>query len=283
MVTDSELLRRRYEEIANTGDANTTACDFQLRELEIEFALKHICDGDRVLDVGCGPGVAPCAYASQRAISVHGVDYSESMVSFARRRTREVAPDLDITFQQADVTELPFQDEYFDIVTSSRCLMALLDWDLQQKALLEINRVLKSKGKLILMEGTLDGLERLNFYRRQFGLPEIAADGRDRLLTRKFRERELLDFCAASYVIEQTQRFGMYYFLTRVVQPLLVAPEPPRYDHPLNAVARQIAGILPDFEGMGHLVAFVMRKRDPENFAACTSAATVSARGTGTR
>jgi ubiquinone/menaquinone biosynthesis C-methylase UbiE len=35
--------------------------------------------------------------------------------------------------------------------------MALLDWKLQQKALLEINRVLKPNGKLVLTEGALDG------------------------------------------------------------------------------------------------------------------------------
>jgi hypothetical protein len=53
----------------------------------------------------------------------------------------------------------------------------------------------------------------------------------------------------------------MYYFLTRIVQPLLVAPNPPSYDHELNAVAREIARVVPDFEQMGHLVGFVLRKR----------------------
>jgi hypothetical protein len=53
----------------------------------------------------------------------------------------------------------------------------------------------------------------------------------------------------------------MYYFLTRVVQPLLVAPDKPSYDHKLNAVAREIARFMPDLDGMGHLVAFVLVKR----------------------
>ena len=51
----------------------------------------------------------------------------------------------------------------------------------------------------------------------------------------------------------------MYYFLTRIVQPLLVAPEQPRYDHRLNEVAARIAAVCPDFEGLGHLVAFVFQ------------------------
>jgi ubiquinone/menaquinone biosynthesis C-methylase UbiE len=261
MVSEVELLRKRYEEIATSGDENTTACDFNLRALEIEFALEHIRDGDRILDVGCGPGVAACAYASQRRISAHGIDYAENMIDFARRRTADVAPGLDITLQQANVLELPYPDDHFDVVTSSRCLMALLDWDLQKKALLEIRRVLKPDGRLVLMEGTLDGLERLNTHREKFGLTPIEADGRDRLFTRKFREQELLKFCEPYYAVERIQRFGMYYFLTRIVQPLLVAPASPKYDHPLNRVARQIARVMPDLEGMGHLVAFALRKR----------------------
>jgi hypothetical protein len=121
--------------------------------------------------------------------------------------------------------------------------------------------VLKPGGQLVLMEGTFDGLDRLNSYRRQFQLPEIEAGGTERLLTLKFKERELLDFCAPHYELQRVQRFGMYYFLTRIVQPLLVAPDTPRYDHQLNEVAKQIARIVPDFEAIGHLVAFLLRKR----------------------
>ena len=157
--------------------------------------------------------------------------------------------------------ELPYPDNHFDVVSSSRCLMALLEWQRQQNALLEIHRVLKPGGVLVLMEGTIEGLERLNAWRARFALEAIAADGRDRLFTRKFQEAELLDFCAPHYDLVRVQRFGMYYFLTRIVQPLLVAPEQPRYDHRLNEVARRIAAVCPDFEGLGHLVAFVFQKR----------------------
>ena len=261
MTNDSKILRQRYEEIAKTGNETTTACDFNLRDLEIGFALEYIRDGDWVLDVGCGPGVALRTYASERKVVAHGIDYAYNMVAFARQRTREITPELDIDFHHGNVLELPYADCTFDIVTSSRCLMALLQWDLQQKALLEIHRVLKPDGRFVMMEGTVQGLGRLNVWRRRFGLSEIDADGRDRLFTRKFDEDEFLEFCRSHYALERTQRFGMYYFLTRIVHPLLVAPSAPRYDHPLNAVAKQIAQIVPDFDGIGHLVAFVLRKR----------------------
>jgi ubiquinone/menaquinone biosynthesis C-methylase UbiE len=258
---DERTLKRRYDEIALTLDDRTTASDYQLRELEIELGLESMRDGDVVLDVGCGLGVALRAYASKRRVAAHGIDYSDNMIEGAKTRLAETAPQLDIDFRAASVVDLPFGDATFDVVTSHRCLMALLDWGLQQEALVEIHRVLKPGGTLVLLEGTFDGLERLNFYRRMFDLDEIESGGRDRLLTLKFHETELLRFVDPLFELVRTQRFGMYYFLTRIVQPLLVAPDPPSYDHPLNAIARQIARQIPDLEHMGHLVGFVLRKR----------------------
>jgi ubiquinone/menaquinone biosynthesis C-methylase UbiE len=261
MSSDHDELKRRYETIALTGGDETTACDFHLRDLEIALGLEYIRDGDAVLDVGCGPGVALRRYATARSIEAHGLDYAENMVAVAKQRAQEVCPDVAIQFHHGSVTELSFSNGMFDVVTSHRCLMALLDWKMQQQALTQIHRVLKPGGTLVLMEGTFDGLERLNFYRRMFKLAEIEPAGRDRLFTLKFHERQLLAFVEPMFETVRVQRFGMYYFLTRIVQPLLVAPDPPRYDHRLNEVAKQIAAVLPDFEAMGHLVGLVLRKR----------------------
>lgn len=255
------LLKGRYEELALSLDDRTTACDFQLRELEIDVALEQIRDGDAVLDVGCGLGYAARRYAVARRISTYGVDYSENMIAGARRRLAETGrDDVAIDFRVANVLDLPFEDGSFDVVTSHRCLMALLDWELQKKALRDIHRVLRPGGTLVLLEGTFDGLARLNELRRAFGLDEIDAAGTTRLLTLKFHEDELLAFLDPLYELVRIRRFGTYYFLTRIVQPLLVAPEEPRYDHPLNDVARLVAAVIPDFNGIGHLVGFILRK-----------------------
>lgn len=261
MSNDASELKRVYDEIASLGDDRATACDYNLRDLEIAYGQEFIRDGDAVLDAGCGPGVALRAYAQNRSIRAHGIDYSEKMVELAKRTTSERTPHLRIDFRCGSVLELPYPDATFNVVTTHRCLMALLDWELQKKALLEIHRVLVAGGTYVMMEGTVDGLERLNFFRRKFKLPEIEADGRDRLFTKKFAEAELLAFCSPRYELIRTQRFGMYYFLTRIVQPLLVAPENPKYDHKLNEIAKLVARIVPDFESIGHLVGFALRKR----------------------
>ncbi len=263
MNNQDEKLKSTYESIAKTLDYKTTACDYNLRELEIDTAAEYMQDGFKVLDVGCGLGYAVTQYASRKKIEVHGIDYSANMIDGAKELLEKSHLDLNssVNFQKASVIQLPYQNDFFDVVTSSRCLMALLDWDKQKEALKEIHRILKPGGILVLMEGTFEGLERLNEARNKFGLDRIAADGRDRLCTLKFNEKELLDYCKPLYVHERTQRFGMYYFLTRVVHPILVSPDNPKFDHKINEVAKDIARIFPDFNGLGHLVAFIFCKR----------------------
>ena len=159
---------------------------------------RPICgDGARVLDVGCGLGYAAAQYARRHDLVAHGIDYSENMVGGATELLRQTYPDLQsrVQFAHASVMELPFPDGHFDVVTSHRCLMALLDWTKQTIALREIHRVMKPGGVLVLMEGTFEGLDRLNGARSKVGLEPIAPDGRDRLITLKFHEHELLDFC----------------------------------------------------------------------------------------
>ncbi len=262
-VSESAELKKRYDNFAKSLDYNTTACDYQLRELEIDLGSQYMCNNQKVLDVGCGLGYAPIQYASRNGVEAHGIDYSEEMINGAVSLFQENNPSLlgSVIFKCASVLELPYKDSTFDVITSSRCLMALLDWELQQKALIEIHRVLKPGGIYVMMEGSADGLEKLNQYRSAFNLDKIAADGKDRLFTLKFDEKKLLSFIKPYFNLEHIQRFGMYYFLTRVVQPLLVSPEKPSYSHRINEIAKEIAKIIPDYEGLGHLVGFVLSKR----------------------
>jgi ubiquinone/menaquinone biosynthesis C-methylase UbiE len=264
MKDDAEELKRRYDDFARSLDYRTTASDYQLRELEIDTGAAYMCDGMTILDVGCGLGYAAAQYASRFALTAHAIDYSRDMIEGARQLLAKNYPGLSdrVSFKEASVTSLPYEAASFDVITSHRCLMALLDWELQKQALVELHRVLKPSGALVLMEGTFEGLDRLNRMREAFSLEPIAPDGRERLITLKFHEAELLDFCRPYFRTQAIKRFGMYYFLTRIVQPLLVAPAKPSYDHKLNEVAREIARVIPDYEGIGHLVAFILRKED---------------------
>lgn len=68
---------------------------------------------DRLLEVGCGPGVALEAAAAQAA-AVVGVDRSAVMIAQARRRNREAVRQGRVTLHVAPIEALPALGEPFD-------------------------------------------------------------------------------------------------------------------------------------------------------------------------
>jgi SAM-dependent methyltransferase len=103
---------------------------------------------DRVLEVGCGPGVA-LALAAQRASRGHvsGVDPSPVMVAQARRRSAEQigAGRADVTV--ASAAALPYDEESFTRIFS---VNALPHWPSAADGLAEIRRVLRPGGRVLI-------------------------------------------------------------------------------------------------------------------------------------
>lgn len=71
--------------------------------------------GYKVLDVGCGTGVVALT-AARTGAKVTGSDLSPTLLGHARHNA-ELAK-LDVPFQEADVENLPFKDNEFDIILS---------------------------------------------------------------------------------------------------------------------------------------------------------------------
>jgi cyclopropane fatty-acyl-phospholipid synthase-like methyltransferase len=80
-------------------------------EQEIAFLVDTLKlePGERVLDVGCGPGRHALALA-RRGIDVVGVDLSEDFVAFAREAA--AAEGVRARFEVLDVRELAYDDEF---------------------------------------------------------------------------------------------------------------------------------------------------------------------------
>jgi SAM-dependent methyltransferase len=94
--------------------------------------------GDRVLDVGTGPGLVATA-AAERGADVVGIDFSETMLAEARR----LQPNIE--FQKAAAESLPFDDGTFDAVIGNFVLHHLAQPD---AALREGFRVLRRGGRV---------------------------------------------------------------------------------------------------------------------------------------
>lgn len=256
-----EEIRQFYRARAAT-EAYATSPDFNLREIEIEYISRYLADNHLVLDVGCGNGYSTLCYATRVNSEFIGVDFVPEMIEAAKNIYSRFQPKGTVTFQVGDVTRLSFPSTVFDTVISQRCLLNLPSRDQQWQALSEIARVLKPTGSYLMLEGTLQGLRKLNNMRTKFGLVPIPeADPKSNWFSNKFDEEELMERINQLFSkVETTERFGMYFFISRVIHPLMVMPKEPQYDASLNAIARQICLEIPDFGGIGHVALWVIRK-----------------------
>jgi ubiquinone/menaquinone biosynthesis C-methylase UbiE len=104
----------------------------------------HLHPGLRLLDVGCGPGTITVDLAEIVAPGeVVAIDASARVLDEARRHAEESAADLRLTFEQADVMALPYDDASFDVVHAHQVLQHLPD---PVGALREMRRVTRPGG-----------------------------------------------------------------------------------------------------------------------------------------
>jgi ubiquinone/menaquinone biosynthesis C-methylase UbiE len=118
-----------------------------LRKFTPEFSGMKA--GDKVIDVCCGTGAQVLEYG-RRGIVATGIDISPGMLKIAiRNRMRLKA--VNVSFQLADATDLPFPDGYFDYVSVS---LGLHDKEkpIRYQIISEMKRVVKQHGSLILID-----------------------------------------------------------------------------------------------------------------------------------
>lgn len=110
--------------------------------------------GERVLDVGSGPGLL--AFEMGRTVgasgAVCGVDISEPMVAMAKARC---ASQPWVTFQTGDATRLPVPDEAFDVAVSTQVYEYVGD---VASALAELRRVLRHGGRALIIDTDWDSI-----------------------------------------------------------------------------------------------------------------------------
>jgi ubiquinone/menaquinone biosynthesis C-methylase UbiE len=102
--------------------------------------------GKRCLDAGCGGGRGSILMAQSGAKEVIGVDLSDKNVESCRKWGKQKGF-TNLSFQQASLMGIPFEDESFDVVW---CNGVLHHTSHPDEGLKEITRVLKTGGQLWL-------------------------------------------------------------------------------------------------------------------------------------
>lgn len=106
---------------------------------EFHFLLPYLKKDQKFLDLGCGNGRLS-AFTKSTGIDYTGVDNSAELIKLAKKNYAGEK------FQVADITNLPFDDNSFDFISSVAVFHHLPSTKERQKAFDEVARILKKDG-----------------------------------------------------------------------------------------------------------------------------------------
>jgi arsenite methyltransferase len=148
MLEFDEETARHVEAVYSTADVVE-----QRRAIRAALALQP---GERVADIGCGPGFLAAEMAAEVGADghVHAVDPSESMLAITRRRqTAAGAAPLEIA--PGNALALPLADAGLDAAV---CTQVLEYVDDVPAALADARRVLRPGGRLLILDTDWDAI-----------------------------------------------------------------------------------------------------------------------------
>ncbi len=166
-----------------------------------EFLRPHLRPGKRLIDCGCGPGSITLDLAQVvMPGEVIGVDLREEALTHGRKLAQERGLS-NVTFQVANLYQLPFPDLSFDAAFACAVLQHLAT---PLEALTEIRRVLKPGGVMGIVDGSapmtyryptnplLEAWDKLRFLTREYhtGSPSPALRLRALLREAGFRQTQ---------------------------------------------------------------------------------------------
>ena len=132
-----------WDRVAGVYDIFVKRINRKTHKTLIQKTVRLFTSRDEVLECACGTGMlsAPVAGVCKHLTAT---DFSENMLKRARKNCRG---SNNISFMQADIINLPFDDSSFDKVMAANVIHLL---DEPMKALGELRRVCKNGGQLII-------------------------------------------------------------------------------------------------------------------------------------
>ena len=126
-------------------------CNAQLTNWGLNIA--GIQDGWTMLDIGCGGGATLQRLLKRsKGACVYGIDISEESVAKAKKVNAKVL-DKQVFVCQGSAEKLPYEDGEFNLVTA---VETVYFWPDLPDCLQEVKRVLKPRGKFVIMVEVVD-------------------------------------------------------------------------------------------------------------------------------
>lgn len=150
---EDTIMKSHMEKMVNSYDKYmnkiTLGREDALRTMTVTLA--QVKPGDCVLEIGCATGTLSLAAKRQAGLtgSVFGIDIIPGMIEVSRNKAAQAK--LDVTFQLGNIEDIPFPNEYFDVVMCSFMIFHMSE-KVRNKGIKEIYRVLKPQGKLLVLD-----------------------------------------------------------------------------------------------------------------------------------
>jgi SAM-dependent methyltransferase len=187
--------------------------DKYLLKLEIELIQSKLMPSSKILDAGCGEGEGTLEYSKTPGVEIEAVDFSETRLEKAQKNLAGV---LNVNILKRNLLEDFNLDTDFDFIISQRFLINLMEWELQKQVILKMKSHVKIGGKIILLEGSIDGVNQLNEFRKLFGLEPIHVKWHNLF----FDDNKLEMFFKESGLrLLEKDGLGEYFMLTRGIRP----------------------------------------------------------------
>ena len=145
---EKELIINARKPVGELGDKLLDRMN-ESHESLAQWGVSHldISKDDVILDIGCGGGVNVERFLSMTENNVYGLDYSEIAVEKSTKLNQDAIDEGRCEVIQGSVSELPFDDNTFDIVTGFETVYFWPDFVNDCK---EVRRVLKDDGIMFI-------------------------------------------------------------------------------------------------------------------------------------
>ena len=118
---------------------------------EFAFECVNVNEDDKILDIGCGGGVNIEKFLKLTINNVDGLDYSEVSVAESIKRNQSTVDGGRCKVIQADVSDMPIDDESYDLVTGFETIYF---WPDLGETFKEVLRIIKPNGQFMIAQGT---------------------------------------------------------------------------------------------------------------------------------
>lgn len=154
-IEDKELIKNARKPVGELGHQILDRMN-ESHESMAQWGVTHfeINEDSKILDIGCGGGRNIERFAGQISENgrVVGIDYSEVSVEKSTKLNQDAIDAGKVNVLQESVSEMPFYDETFDIVTGFETIYFWPDFINDLK---EVNRVLKKDGLVFFCNETV--------------------------------------------------------------------------------------------------------------------------------